>query len=114
MLDLRPQDVPHWFDHEGDPERQWDEVRAWLADRGLGFFVVLYPGELDLRDVLDTMQNTNPGTLYMLSGTSRLGVNHTVICRGNRIEHDPSGNGIDGPIKDDGHWYIELILGYAS
>ena len=117
LLDLRPEEVPNWFDGPDDSDRRWAEVDAWFADRGLGLFQILYPGEIALDDILETMRNTNPGKLYILSGQSRIGVNHSVIARGDEIEHDPSGNGIEAPIEDDEggrYWYVELILGYTS
>ena len=111
LLNLEPEQVPH-FGRNGAPAETFHRrVDVFLRCCGLDTFAVLYPGETSLEDVLATQGHLNPRNLYMLGGTSRTGCNHTVICRGGEIIWDPSldDSGIIGPM-DDGYWWISFLV----
>ena len=108
LLDLHPSLVPHFWDKGDDGYQKCCE---WLNERGFDNFIFPVPGECTKLDVLSIMSIHNPGKLYGLVGKSSNGVNHIVVCRDNKIIHDPSldDSGIVGP-AEDGNWWIELIV----
>jgi hypothetical protein len=98
MLDLRPEDVPHFWD-EG---RAGDDVARRVNDflEPYGLFVLTIGMTGTVQEALDKLGAISNGTHYILVGSSANGTNHAVVCCGNRIVHDPSLNetGIVGPL----------------
>ena len=109
LLDLEPLDVPHfWGIHMGDDDQAFRDMDYWLENRGLER--VQYGLECDsVQAALDVCKNTDE--YYMLIGQSKLGTNHVVICRGNKIVHDPSqvDSGIVGPNTVSGIYHYEWL-----
>ena len=62
--------------------------------------------------VLATIGYCNPGIVYLLSGYSRTGCAHAVVCRDDKIVHDPSltDAGIVGPHPDTGFFWISFVV----
>jgi hypothetical protein len=111
VLDLDPQDVPHFMEKVPEHDASEAEIAAerWLNARGLTQINVAYAGESDLETVLSTVANSNPrskGIVYLLGGTSRNGTGHTVVCCDDKIVCDPSldESGIVGPLSDGRYW----------
>lgn len=119
LLDLRPEDVPHFgemnWDHESrafrEPGHFNEDVALYLAGQGLARVDVVYGGG-DLEGVLNMQAHLNPDAYYLLGGESRTGVNHTVIGQGGAIVWDPSldDSGIVGPCKPDGYYWITYLV----
>lgn len=99
LLGLPLGDVPHFMDKGVGSEAAGVASRAWLGARGLMLVEIPMTGDLD--PVLSTVEHFNPGLRFMLSGHSRTGCDHCVICQGGRIIHDPSltDAGIVGPCQ---------------
>lgn len=113
VLNMRPQDVPHFFDCTADNSPAPDQhrhVEFWLNRRGLTQITIAWPGSTALDDILSTVANLNPGIAFILGGTSRTGVNHSVVCMDGEIVCDPSltDAGILGPM-DDGLWWLTFF-----
>ena len=109
VLELALDDVPHFADGGVSAEAFNAAVDDFLAQHGLRSISSPFSG--DLRDVLHTIGTLNGGDLvYLLGGTSRTGVNHTVVCVGSEIAHDPSlsDSGIVGPC-DDGYYWVSYF-----
>lgn len=108
LLNLDPEEVPHVFDRAASGDEAEAALRQWLAGRGLIQWSLPFQAELDA--VLSTMGKLNPGVFFILGGRSRNGTNHSVICCGGKIIHDPSLDdaGIVGPC-DDGFYWISLL-----
>ena len=109
LLDMRPEDVPHFWDepHEGRNIRA--EVSEWLAERGIEVWYVPVHGDHTLDEIMWWMRVYNPGKTWVLQGKSRNDTDHVVICRDDEIIHDTSNDesGIIGP--GAGNWYwIEI------
>jgi len=107
MLGLDAEEVPH-FVHADNP--LWlDDCRDWLAGRGLKYIQIVYTGELE--DVLRCVSLGTDELPYMLTGQSRNGTNHCVVCQGAEIVCDPAidNSGIVGP-TDTGVFYVEFIV----
>ncbi len=112
ILDLHPSEVPHFCDDPtaGRDSPDWWHARQtrWLAERGLAEARFAYYADESLETVLRIASKSNPHTPMILCGTSRLGVNHSVVVLDGEIVCDPSGNGIVGPPADD-NWEISVI-----
>lgn len=109
LLDKSPSDVPHFVDG------CWDDAataarrtRQYLATLGLNF--IEYPMQAELTDVLRSVGSINPDQHYLLSGNSRNGTGHTVVCYNDQIVWDPSRDesGIVGPMDDGLFWIVWL------
>jgi hypothetical protein len=117
FLGLPLTEVPHFGDNGPSPIDFFHNVRSFLRSRGLNMFTVAF-NAIPLRDVLDLIELNNPDVVYFLSGSSPRGTNHVVLCRGNRIIHDPHpdidlervdiNQVLTGPC-DDGYWWVEVI-----
>ena len=107
--------MPHFFeDWEGDPAPQWVHVREWLTEQGYRILKVAYSGETTVMNVISCVGRINPDYRFLLTGKSRTGVNHVVICKNDDIDHDPSIDqvGIVGPC-DDGLYWVEFLVPLA-
>lgn len=111
LLGLDPMTVPHFAEEAFKTGGNSDTValRQWLGDRGMG--IVLLPMNCELDYLLAQHGETAPRMPWLLSGMSRNGTNHTVLCCGGEIFHDPAidKSGIVGPC-DDGYFWVEYII----
>lgn len=115
LLDLQPQDVPHFYDlqvqatQRGEKYEWRSEVEKFLNAKGFTQADISYASTLD--DLFAYMGAVNPRTLYLLGGTSVRGANHTVICRGGGFEWDPhpDSNFVNGPL-DNGFFEVTFLL----
>ena len=113
ILGLKPVTVPH-------EQRQLtgDEFQAlylsWLHRRGLRRINIPMLAD-DLQAALNAANFYSDGLPYIFSGTSRTGVNHSVVGQGPAIIHDPSltNAGIIGPC-DDGYYWVEFLVRTAE
>jgi hypothetical protein len=116
LLGMHRDNVPHFSNGVRDDDieacKRADAQRdQWLAGRGLSRFLVVYYGD-DLQAVLECVSNCNGEDFcYLLTGTSKTGCNHVVVCRGNRIVWDTSidDSGIIGP-ANDGFYWVEVFV----
>lgn len=111
MLDLDAADVPHFMDGSAGKvgaDAAHDRVEAWLNERGIATINVLFPGQVPVEEILTTIAACNPRgrPAFILGGTSKNGVNHSVVCCDGEIACDPSLNdsGIVGPCDDGFYW----------
>jgi len=74
-------DVPHTY--KGDSAIAWSDLREYLSHQGktLSLFTLEHP--------FCAMAENNPGTTYMLMGRTK-NADHAVVCRNDRIIHDPN------------------------
>ena len=112
LLNMDIDDVPHWGKSNWKNPRLWDAERTkWLSARGLHPVRFLIGGD-DVEDVLNWQAAANPGTVYLLTGTSANLTPHVVICKNDEIIHDPSidKSGIAGPLinSGSGERYFEI------
>lgn len=110
LLDLPVTEVPHFGQH------YWDNPDAFNRAEdeyllSVGYVRAQVPYNHPLDEVLGSMRFCAPDVYYLLSGTSRTGVNHTVICLNDTIVWDPStiDSGIVGPCSD-GHYWVTLLI----
>lgn len=111
LFGLEPEQVPH-FMRDSNGVRGYDEAREWLAARGYSEVTVPVFGDIEnLPQILENMRAFNDdGTFYLLSGISRTGCGHVVVCQYDEIVHDPSltDAGIVAPFED-GTFRISFI-----
>lgn len=111
LLDLAPEDVPHFCDNGVQQDVATSEARVWMAAMGLAFVDVPFGGQDDVGAVLSFMGSANPGLHYILTGQSRTGCAHAVVCKDGKIVHDPSltESGIVGPCEVDRVFWVSFI-----
>lgn len=88
ILDLRPEEVPHFFD--GDVI-QWEGIKRtqeWLIARGM--YLLSFGWKDDWDQIQLTIKTFNPGIHYIMFGMGST-EGHVVICKDGEIVHDPSG-----------------------
>jgi hypothetical protein len=117
LLELRTEDVPHFFDYppEQEAERGMKHQRGWLRERGLGLLEFPVAAE-SLEQFLRWAEQYTEGAYYTLTAKSRSGNNHVVICRGNQVVHDPTfgdEHGIVGPCSD-GFWWPGFLVNLST
>lgn len=81
-------------------------IDEWLEQRGLRRVTVAFPQannyEHKVNNVGHITRHFNTTSVgkngyWLLVGRSKLGTNHVVICKADKIIHDPSDSGIVGP-----------------
>ena len=110
LLNLQPEAVPHFMpEHWEDSGTATRKMQEFL--RSMGYVLIDYAIDGKLEDVLISTGAINPGVYYMLGGTSRNDVGHSVICCDDGIEWDPSldDSGIVGPMSDGYYWVSFLV-----
>jgi hypothetical protein len=116
ILEMPPEQVPHFGALSTDSEEMKVQLRAWLADRGLALFENWVSGQWSLEKVLKLFSKDSPGAPFILHGEAAIkgagDINHAVVALDGKI-HDPSGAGICGPcVNIEGerlHWWIDVI-----
>jgi hypothetical protein len=105
VLELPLEAVPHFAEGGVSADEFNRRCDAYLAS--LNVRLVSLPFQQELDQVLSAMAAfASEDTVYLLGGTSLTGVNHTVVCQGAKIVHDPALNssGIVGPCSDGYYW----------
>lgn len=110
---------PYWERHDFDPQYDWSwdaRQEHWLNGIGYTLASFNYNGDMPSTQLHQYMKQVNPGVLYLLSGESPRGTNHTVICGGWeggwRWDPHPHGGYLVGPL-DNGMWEIGILLPIA-
>ena len=111
LMDMEPEQVPHFMDGAPDSCEYHRRQNEWLKLHGLG--MVEFPVSCDSLElcVKSIGPNWMPGIKrYMLTGTSPRGTTHVVIVDGDKV-HDPAipGGDLVGP-TDDGSWWVSVLV----
>jgi hypothetical protein len=113
LLDLEPGEVPHfvkdtWNDSDEARDASW---KNWLLSKGYRVAGCAWKFD-DVEAFLKIMESCAPGVFYLLGGTSRNQVAHTVIGCGGSIAHDPSidNSGIVGPLQPEGVFTVHYLI----
>jgi hypothetical protein len=107
LLDLPLDAVPHWAD-QGAAIGDKDE--KFLNEHGYSLITQAFDGSCTLEQILNACCHNNPGSYFILGGTSKNGTGHSVIAHEFKIVHDPSldDSGIVGPMSD-GLWWVQYL-----
>ncbi len=116
LLNMKPEEVPHFYDGvaEGNQEATNTALASmvsWLEAQGFAYSTIPFIGYyLSVSEMLAYAGSVFPIGYYILLGMSANSHNHVVVCKGDKIIHDPAidNSGIIGP-ANDGHYWIELI-----
>lgn len=105
-----PADVPHFLADNPSPEVFYQRTDAWLLEQGFRSMAIPW-GCADVAQMLEHMAVRAPGIYWILGGVSPRGTNHSVVCCGGQIVHDPhpDGGGVVGP-TDDGYFWSEVYI----
>jgi hypothetical protein len=108
IASIMDQDVPHFLSDGCDGATAHARIQQWLGTQNLTWLSFSYDDDWTLDELMDHMGLVNPFTHYILLGTTETGGSHAVVCRGDRIVHNPAfGENIVGPI--DNFWPIYAI-----
>lgn len=113
LLDLEPDQVPHFGSDYTDSDAFHRRETEWLASQG--WCAVSCAWQASLKVVLRGQEIMNPGVYYLLGGKSRTGCGHTVIGCGGEIVWDPSldDSGIIAPFDVDGLYWVTWLVPIA-
>jgi hypothetical protein len=102
ILDLPISAVPHFW-HDGcDGDEFIKRIQDYLKTLGRVELMFYYVG-----DPRQFMKKVNPNVYWILGGSSYTG-NHSVVCLGDEIVHDPNHGTIQGPLKE-GYYCVSVI-----
>lgn len=106
LLDLSPEEVPHFMDYDWndtDSGKWYPALLEWLKPRGLTYFELPIPAELH-GTWFDGLASCGFDAHHLLSGMSPRAT-HTVVARNGKMVHDPSKQrtGLVGPYTDGDH-----------
>lgn len=111
-LDLDAASVPHFMDSAVSGDEASAKAEAWLNARGMTQLNILFPGDVPLQKILDSIAAVNQRArpVFLLTGTSRNGCAHVVVACNGDIVCDPAidDSGIIGPC-DDGFYWVTLF-----
>jgi len=110
VMELDYTQVSHFMHDNPEPSVAMQRLRDWLAPFGEAPFIMHLPGE-PLELILDHMAQLNPTSVYLLFGGTRGGGGHVVVCKGGKIEWNPSWT--DEPLIGPGAgdvWQV-MVLG---
>lgn len=85
LLDMEPDEVPHFADNNVDWDAMVVKLRIWLNSMDRYAWITQYSSEVSDAEVRELMGNINPMCYYMLFSED-----HVVICRNDKIVHDPA------------------------
>lgn len=112
LLNYEPVQVPNFGVHYDDAEKFHQAANEFLASEGLAAISNAFLGTLE--EILAMQAVNNPKAYYMLTGESKNGTRHCVICLGGEIIWDPAkdDSGIVGPVKFPGGeaYWIEYLV----
>lgn len=112
LLDLNPDDVPHWGVHYDDLAAFLKMKEDWLATRGLFEQAIAF--DCSRAELESNLRNAFGNVYVLLTGKSLTGCHHVVVTLNGEIIHDPSltDSGIVGPC-DDGLWWVSVLMPLA-
>lgn len=112
ILEIDALTLPNWFGASlTDGMAAISAMRETLRSMGLYAFVFGVGGGFTLREVLDYMGTNNGDGFYILWGATEYGGNHSVVCRGNTIAHDPSWAPVPLVGPCDGAEWVIIVVG---
>lgn len=86
LLEMEPDDVPHFADNGVDWPTMLADLRAWLLDAiGEYAWVVQYSSEASDAEIRSLIAELNPKQYYLLFSED-----HVVVCLDDKIVHDPA------------------------
>lgn len=112
LLDLSPEQVPHFFERNTDADKAWKACEEFLNSRGLSLFVTIFAAEnIKPNEIIERVSFFNDDKRFLLFGRGR-DADHVVVCRNGKIEHDPSllDVGISGPSKEGNYYLVGVIV----
>lgn len=109
LMELEPEKVPHFYHDNCDAIEGNRRIASFLDEHGFVPFWTIFDGSLSLEELLNNQLQANPTVFYMLYH-SNLDGDHVVICRGGKVDFDPSWypTKITGP-NSSGYWGIMVI-----
>lgn len=115
IMDLPPEQVPHFADKGATAQEALAHARQWLGEQGLTIATFGLPGSEPLSDVLEYMGSVNSTVTWLLFGSTDLEAVslHVNVCHGGQVVHDPAWvpTSIKSPYRegDESVWQIWVV-----
>lgn len=111
ILELETAQVPNFYDGvngEDDLPMAFDRICEYLDSIGRAPFLSIYDADASLDELLKFI-SSNTTAHYILFGRTAAGNPHVVICKGDKIVHDPAW--YRSPIvgANGSHWLVMVI-----
>ena len=118
LLDIPPQDVPHFCDGLGDWKTQEQahlQIQMWLAKFNLFMANAGIPGDLNFKEAMELGSDWSRGHRWLMGGESESGALHVVVVLNGELDWDPHprGTGLTHPIyqpDDDCYLWVYNAL----
>lgn len=109
LLDLPAESVPHFAGIAKTGDEMLTYMRVWLMTQGYAPFIGHFDGDASVSEILQQQAMVNPGCYFMLFGRVE-GGDHVVICRNDKIVHDPNWyrTAMTGP-GSTGVWIVMVL-----
>lgn len=110
IMDLEPEDVPHFMDGDPDVAEFNLRIQTWLGEYDLRLFE--FPMNADGPEgVIHWMASLVPGMPFLLAGTSRNSTDHQVVVDPVGKIHDPALDD-SGIVRacSDGYYWVGLLV----
>ena len=92
ILEVDPETVPHFF-HDGcDGETAIKRLREYLKTFNLNAYYTIIDGSVKREEIYKYHKDNNPDIYYLLFGSTNTG-EHVVICKNDKVVHNPSWAG---------------------
>ena len=101
LFDMDAADVPNFADGDADSIAG---CRLWLVDRGTSLFLTQYSSDASDVEVRQCVAALNPNIHYLL-----FSANHVVICRNDKIVHDPAWYRTALKVPDEA-WTVGVLV----
>ena len=112
LFDMRPEEVPHFFDKRLCPtiKHSKDLRHRWLLGKGYVPIDLTFVGEP--QDLRQTMGIIAPDVYWILGANTSEGVGHSVVCQGSMVAKDPSGDNLSAErlISQNGETVATLLV----
>jgi len=115
LLNLAPEDVPHFYEDAPEGEDRWGFAEAanqalfdWLTERGLVMVTVPLQASSFEEFLEGAGKITNKALYYMASGRTAQKRNHVVICWGNEVVWNTGRGEIVEPLAE-GVYLLEIL-----
>lgn len=111
LLEMNIDTVPHFCQDNPSIEEHNRRIDEWLGARNLA--QAGFPLSGTLSDTLLSMAVAAPRAYWMLTGRTKGGFHHSVVCLGGQIVHDPSPDKrvrIVAPCADGNFWATLLVV----
>lgn len=120
VMNMNAKDVPHFYEDQSleNAVQALHKAKLWLLENNKTLFAVNLPPQLDFQTAIQTAQTIFPKYPVIISGESKIGLNHAVVVSPHGAIIDPyigevvhMNNPFKGPCKNGCYgWIVEVVV----